>query len=160
MFYWKCRKKCCKIKKHVYLKRYTLGGRKNEKKNMERDYRTGCVPGCSCACKKSVGTPEDNATANENTETDAEEEEDTSEEEEVKYKFGFSGIDMQNPYFITLESAVKEGLGDEDYRMITKDPGSDPDLQNQQIQEMIDEGIDAIFLSPVDWEKISTSLRH
>ena len=43
--------------------------------------------------------------------------------------------------------------------MITKDPGSDPDLQNQQIQEMIDEGIDAIFLSPVDWEKISTSLR-
>mgnify|MGYP000056597694 CR=1 FL=1 len=111
------------------------------------------------ACKKSVGTPEDNATANENTETDAEGEEDTSEEEEVKYKFGFSGIDMQNPYFITLESAVKEGLGDEDYRMITKDPGSDPDLQNQQIQEMIDEGIDAIFLSPVDWEKISTSLR-
>ena len=90
------------------------------------------------ACKKSVGTPEDNATANENTETDAEEEEDTSEEEDVKYKFGFSGIDMQNPYFITLESAVKEGLGDEDYRMITKDPGSDPDLQNQQIQEMID----------------------
>ena len=111
------------------------------------------------ACKKSVGTPEDNATANENTETDAEGEEDTPEEEDVKYKFGFSGIDMQNPYFITLESAVKEGLGDEDYRMITKDPGSDPDLQNQQIQEMIDEGIDAIFLSPVDWEKISTSLR-
>ena len=29
------------------------------------------------ACKKSVGTPEDNATANENTETDAEGEEDT-----------------------------------------------------------------------------------
>lgn len=111
------------------------------------------------ACKKSVGTPEDNATANENTETDAEEEEDTSEEEDVKYKFGFSGIDMQNPYFITLESAVKEGLGDEDYRMITKDPGSDPNLQNQQIQEMIDEGINAIFLSPVDWEKIGTSLR-
>ena len=42
------------------------------------------------ACKKSVGTPEDNATANENTETDAEEEEDTSEEEDVKYKFGSS----------------------------------------------------------------------
>ena len=110
------------------------------------------------ACKKSVGTPEDNATANENTETDAEGEEDTSEEEEVKYKFGFSGIDMQNPYFITLESAVKEGLGDEDYRMITKDPGSDPDLQNQQIQEMIDEGVDAVFLAPVDWEAIKPAL--
>ena len=29
--------------------------------------------------------------------------------------------------------------------MITKDPGTDPDLQASQIQEMIDEGIDASF---------------
>lgn len=32
-----------------------------------------------------------------------------------------------------------------DYQMITKDPASDPELQATQIQEMIDEGIDAIF---------------
>lgn len=38
------------------------------------------------------------------------------------------------------------------------DPGTDEDVQASQIQQMIDEGIDAIFLSPVNWESITPSL--
>ena len=73
------------------------------------------------ACKKNVGTPEDNAASkDENTE-----EKDKDEQED--WKIGFSGIDMENPYFLTLESAIKEE-------------------------------INAIILSPVDWEKITPSL--
>ncbi len=79
------------------------------------------------------------------------------EEEEDTYSFGFSAIDMENPYFITLEAATREAIEKEGYRMITKDPATDPDLQAAQIQEMIDEGIDAIFLCPVDWEAITPS---
>lgn len=43
--------------------------------------------------------------------------------------------------------------------MITKDPGTDAALQETQILEMIDEGIDAILLTPVNWEEITTSLK-
>ncbi len=101
------------------------------------------------ACKKSVGTPEDNAAAEE-SEEDAEEE---------THQIGFSVIDMENPYFITLESAVKEIFDEsENYELITKDPGTDPELQASQIEEMVDMGIDAIILSPVDWEAITPSL--
>lgn len=99
-------------------------------------------------CKKTVGTPEDNATPQVQ-----------EEEEEEVYTFGFSAIDMENPYFITLESAIREVIEDEEAIMVTKDPASDPDLQAQQIQEMIDDGIDAIFLSPVDWIEITPSLQ-
>ena len=81
------------------------------------------------ACKKNVGAPEDNAQAEEN-------EDETNTEETQEHLIGFSVIDMENPYFITLESAAKA-----------------------QIQEMIDEGIEAIILSPVDWEKITPSLQ-
>lgn len=98
-------------------------------------------------CKKTVGTPEDNAIPQEQE----------NEEEEV-YKFGFSAIDMENPYFITLEKSIRVSVEDEGAVMITKDPASDPQLQAQQIQEMIDEGIDAIFISPVDWIEITPSL--
>lgn len=98
-------------------------------------------------CKKSVGTQEDNAAP-------AEEQ----EEEEEGYKIGYSVIDMANPYYITLESAIREVLDDEEVTMITKDPASDPQTQEQQIAEMIEAGIDAIILSPVDWEKITPSL--
>ena len=45
-------------------------------------------------CKKSVGTPEDNAVQEETTEEET--------EGKTGYKFGFSAIDMENPYFITL----------------------------------------------------------
>ena len=50
-------------------------------------------------------------------------------------------------------------IEDEEAIMITKDPASDPELQAQQIEEMIEDGIDAIFLSPVDWEEITPSLQ-
>lgn len=102
------------------------------------------------ACKKSVGTPEDNAAAKEDEETE--------ESSEDKYIVGFSGIDMDNPYFITLEHAIREVLEEEGYQLITKNPGTDPDKQEAQILEMIEEGIHAIILSPVDWEKITPSL--
>ncbi len=103
-------------------------------------------------CKKAVGTPEDNAASSE------EESETEVEEEDTGYKFGFSAIDMENPYFITLESAIKEVLDKEGYTLITKNPESDPSIQNEQIMEMIDEGIDAIFICPVNWVEITESL--
>lgn len=105
-------------------------------------------------CKKNVGTPEDNAVSEEQQE--GEEKADVEE----GYTFGFSAIDMENPYFITLESAIREVIEDEEHRLITKDPASDPELQSAQIDEMIEEGIDAIFLCPVDWEAITPSLEH
>ena len=101
-------------------------------------------------CKKAVGTPEDNAVSSE--------EEPGEEEEDTGYKFGFSAIDMDNPYFITLESAITEVLDKEGYTLITKNPESDPALQNEQIMEMIDEGIDAIFICPVNWIEITEAL--
>lgn len=102
-------------------------------------------------CKKSVGTPEDNAVKEE---TD----EDGEEELEEAHTFGFSGIDMKNPYFITLENAVSEALKERNSDLITKDPAGDPDTQARQLKEMADEGVEAIFLSPVDWEAITPSL--
>ena len=117
----------------------------------------------SCAflfsgCKQNVGTPEDNAVPDEDTQSDADTENGEEAEEEDSFLFGFTAIDMENPYFITLESAIREVIEEEGYRMITKDPASDPETQESQIQEMIDEGIDAIFLCPVDWEAITPSL--
>lgn len=104
-------------------------------------------------CKKNVGTPEDNAVSDE-------QDSDENADEEEGFKFGFSAIDMENPYFITLESAIREVIEDQDYQLITKDPASDPELQLDQIDEMIEEGIDAIFLCPVDWEAITPALEH
>lgn len=65
----------------------------------------------TAACKKNVGTPEDNAVT--------EESEEEPLEEEDAYVFGFTGIDMENPYFITLESAIREQVEKEGYTLLT-----------------------------------------
>ena len=106
-------------------------------------------------CKKQVGTPEDNPVQEEDTE-----ETDEEEAEEEGYKLGFSGIDMENPYFITLENAIRESVTSSGNTLITEDPEGDAQKQASQITEMIEAGIDAIFLSPVNWEEITPSLQE
>lgn len=100
-------------------------------------------------CKKNVGTPEDNAVSPE---------EEKQEETEV-YTFGYTCTTMaDNPYFAVLEEAIREEVENQGGQMITRDPKGDDTLQLEQINEMIEEGIDAIFLSPVNWETIQPGL--
>ncbi len=100
-------------------------------------------------CKKNVGTPEDNAVVEEDTE---------DEEGDTGYVFGYSCIDMDNPYFDTLRRSLENTLGENEYELISKNPGSDARVQNEQLQELIDEGVDAVFLCPVDWEAVTPAL--
>ena len=89
----------------------------------------------SCAflftgCKQNVGTPEDNAVPEEGENADETEEDGT-------FVFGFTGIDMENPYFITLEKAIREVIEENEYQLVTKDPASDPETQAAQIQDCL-----------------------
>ena len=95
--------------------------------------------------KKQVGTSEDNAFV---------------EEQEVQksFHFGFSSMDMDNPFYITLEQSVRETVEANGHTMTSANPHMDTDLQIQQIDEMISEGIDAIFLCPISWDQITPAL--
>lgn len=101
------------------------------------------------ACAKPAGgTPEDNPVP-------AEEEEEVETE---SYKLGFSCINMDNPYYDTLEASIREAVEEAGSTLISKDPKGDSTTQIQQIREMISDGIEAIFLCPVDWEKIQPAV--
>ena len=111
-----------------------------------------CLAAALIGCgKKNVGTPEDNAVV---------EEDDTKDKDTTEggHLFGFSGIDMSNPFYDTLKNSVQTALEAQGDRLMVRDPASDANLQNEQIQELIDEGVEAIFLCPVDWEKITPAL--
>ncbi|MCI8637993.1 MAG: sugar ABC transporter substrate-binding protein [Coprococcus sp.] len=99
-------------------------------------------------CKKNVGTSEDNAMRND----------EETEDIDGSYLFGFSCITMENPYYITLEQSLRETIEDRGHSLITKDPRLDADRQLEQLEEMIEEGVDAVFLCPVSWEKITPAL--
>lgn len=121
------------------------------------------------ACKKSVGTPEDNAVVEDdaNKDEDGDEATDTDEEStdtvstiDGEYTFGFSGINMENPFFSVLEKATREAVEAKEYTMVTRDPASDVETQISQLKDMADAGVKVVFLCPVDWEKITPALEY
>ena len=57
-----------------------------------------------------------------------------------------------------MKNSVQTALEAQGDRLMVRDPASDADLQNEQIRELINEGIQAVFLCPVDWEKITPAL--
>ena len=86
-----------------------------------------CIAAALLGCgKKNVGTPEDNAVVEE----DDKKNDNTGEGGRL---FGFSGIDMSNPFYDTLKNSVQTALEAQGDRLMVRDPASDADLQNEQI---------------------------
>lgn len=72
--------------------------------------------------------------------------------------FGATYMTRNNPYFDVLNEAIEEVVEANGDILLTRDPLQNQEKQNEQIQEMIDEGIEMLFLNPVDWEKVQPAL--
>lgn len=72
--------------------------------------------------------------------------------------FGATYMTMNNPYFVVLNNSIKEVVEGNGDILISRDPSQDQLKQNQQILDMIEEGVDAIFLNPVDWKTVKPAL--
>lgn len=83
---------------------------------------------------------------------------DRSETVDKPRLFGATYMTRNNPFFDVLNDAIAqvvEGNGD---ILISRDPCQDQEKQNAQILEMIDAGIEVLFLNPVDWETVRPAL--
>lgn len=75
-----------------------------------------------------------------------------------KHKFGYTCMTMNNPFFQVLEKSIRTEVEKNGDELITMDSAMDVSKQIDQINDMITQGIDAIFLNPVDWEGIRPAL--
>lgn len=72
--------------------------------------------------------------------------------------FGVVYMTMTNSIYETINEGLRsiiEGNGD---RLITLDAVFDQKRQNEEIQDLIREKVDAIFVNPVDWKQIRPAL--
>jgi len=103
-----------------------------------------------------AAAPEEGTAAQE-TETAPEEEGDTVAEGEP-HVFGYTCMDLTNPFHIAMRDefkAVIEGNGD---IFIDVDGKNDQTKQNDAIEDMITQGIEVLFLNPVDAASIQPAL--
>ena len=74
------------------------------------------------------------------------------------FVFGYTSMTQFNPFFVVLEQSIREVIEANGDTLITMNPAMDVELQINQIEDLIVQGIDAIFLNPVDWEGITPAL--
>ena len=66
--------------------------------------------------------------------------------------FGATYMTMNNPYFQVLDTQIRSLVELQGDILLTRDGAMDQQRQNQEIQELVDAGVCAIFMTPVEWD--------
>ena len=67
-------------------------------------------------------------------------------------------MDGTNPFFVALEGAIREVVEANGDELISLDPQNSNETQISQIEDMISQGISALFVNPVDKDGIIAAL--
>ena len=73
-------------------------------------------------------------------------------------KIGYTCMDGTNPFFVALEGAIREVVEANGDELISLDPQNSNETQISQIEDMISQGISALFVNPVDKDGIIAAL--
>ena len=73
--------------------------------------------------------------------------------------FGATYMTMNNPYFQMLDAQIQGLLELNGDALITRDAAMDQDRQNREIRELVDAGVCAIFMTPVEWDTSKEGLQ-
>jgi ribose transport system substrate-binding protein len=88
--------------------------------------------------------------------TTADTSKDTSNEQH--YKFGATYMTLNNPFFVALNGGIKEIVEANGDTIVALDPALDVSKQISQIEDLVSQGVDAIFVNPADWKGIRPAL--
>ena len=71
---------------------------------------------------------------------------------------GYTCMDGTNPFFVTLEAAIREVVEANGDELISLDPQNSNEKQISQIEDLISRGVVAMFVNPVDRDGIIPGL--
>lgn len=81
-------------------------------------------------------------------------------QKENSYLIGASYMTMNNEFYKIISEEIAHRVEAEGDRIILRDPALDADRQIEQIQEMLDMGIDLLIITPVDWAGLTDILEQ
>lgn len=73
-------------------------------------------------------------------------------------KIGYTCMDGTNPFFVTLEASIREVVEAHGDQLVSLDPQNSNEKQISQIEDLISQGIVAMFVNPVDRDGIIAGL--
>lgn len=79
-------------------------------------------------------------------------------QKENSYLIGASYMTMNNEFYKIIGEEITHRVEAEGDRIVLRDPALNADRQIEQIQEMLDMGIDVLIITPVDWASLTDIL--
>lgn len=74
------------------------------------------------------------------------------------YTFGATYWTMNNPYFLALDEGIRSVVEAKGDVLLSYDPQGDVTAQIAQMEDLVAQGVDLIFLNPAEWEGIRPGL--
>ena len=82
----------------------------------------------------------------------------SASQSENRVVFGATYMTMNNPYYQVIDAQLRSEIESKGDILLTRDAAMDQDRQNEEIRELIDAGVQVIFLTPVEWDTASAGL--
>lgn len=76
----------------------------------------------------------------------------SARQSENRVVFGATYMTMNNPYYQVIDAQLRSEIESKGDILLTRDAAMDQDRQNEEIRELIDAGVQAIFFTPVEWD--------
>lgn len=72
---------------------------------------------------------------------------------------GATYMTMNNPFYQELDARLQAAVEARGDRLLTRDAVMDQDRQNEEIADLLDLGVSALLINPVDWEGVSAGVQ-
>ena len=84
----------------------------------------------------------------------------SAKQNEQRRKLGAVYMTLNNPFYEVIDEEIRTVAENHGDILISRNPALDVDKQIAEIKNLIDEGVDLIFINPVNWTKIEPALKY
>ena len=77
---------------------------------------------------------------------------------EGRRKLGAVYMTLNNPFYEVVDEEIRTAVENRGDVLITRDPALSVERQNAEIEELIKDGVELIFINPVDWRKCEPAI--
>ncbi|MBQ7454747.1 MAG: substrate-binding domain-containing protein, partial [Selenomonadaceae bacterium] len=78
---------------------------------------------------------------------------------EHRRKLGAVYMTLNNPFYEVIDEEIRTVIENHGDVLISRDPALSVDKQVEEIRGLIDDGVELIFINPVDWTKVEPALK-
>lgn len=79
---------------------------------------------------------------------------------EQRRKMGAVYMTLNNPFYEVVDEEIRTVVENHGDILISRDPALSVERQREEIKELIAEGVEVIFINPVDWQRIEPALEE